>query len=183
MRTSALRAASFERQLTFGKVGESLIANWFKCRGYAALPVYEIESHTGKGPQLFLQSDELIAPDLLCFNGKKVFWIEAKHKSVFSWHRITKRWVTGIDRRHYHDYLKVAEVSPWPVWLMFLHRSDYTDEPPHNCPSGLFGGELMRLRDNVNHEHANWGKSGMVYWAHGMLDFIAPIGQVVKEAP
>jgi len=175
---SALPAASFERQLTFGKVGESLIAGWFKRKGYAVLPVYEIEAHTGKGPQVFLQTAELIAPDMLCFMGQKVFWIEAKHKSVFSWHRITRRWVTGIDRRHYHDYLKVAEASPWPVWLMFLHRNDYTNEPPHNCPSGLFGGELKRLKDNVNHEHDNWGKSGMVYWAHETLLQLATLEEV-----
>ena len=170
--------ASFRSQLSFGKVGESAIANWFKRRGYAVLPVYDVEIDSGKGPQVFLQSAELVAPDMICFKGVKVFWIEAKHKSVFTWHRITGRWTTGIDLHHYKDYLRVSELSPWPVWLMFLHRNGYTDEPPHDCPTGLFGGELNYLKEHENHQHDNWGKNGIVYWAHETLQLLAPIDEV-----
>jgi len=174
----ASSAKSFSSQLSFGKVGESAIAEWFKRKGYAVLPVYEVEMNTGKGPQVFTLDAELVAPDMLCFNGKRVYWIEAKHKSVFTWHRITGRWTTGIDKHHYEDYLRVAEKSPWPVWLLFLHRNGYTDEPPHDCPAGLFGRELLYLREHENHQHKGWGKYGMVYWAHETLLQLATLEEV-----
>jgi len=113
---------TFERQLAFGKAGESLIANWLKRRGYLVLPIYEKEISEGKGPQVFSAHGDLIAPDLLAFGREsdKVWWIEAKHKSAFSWHRMSGRWVTGIDLEHYQDYLQIQRLSPWPVWLLFL---------------------------------------------------------------
>ena len=175
----ASSAASFEKQLKFGKMGESAIANWFKRKGYTVLPVYEVEMNTGKGPQVFMQSAELVAPDMLCFNGEKVFWIEAKHKSVFSWYRKEQRWETGIDLHHYEDYLQVAEKSPWPVWLMFLHYNGYTEEPPHHCPTGLFGRKLSYLQEHVSHESDRHGRHGMVYWAHETLLQIATLEEVI----
>lgn len=174
----ATKAISFSERLSFGKIGESLIANWFKRKGYAVLPVYEKEIGTGKGPQVYLAETQLVAPDMLCFKGRKVFWIEAKHKSVFSWHRRTQSWVTGIDLHHYEDYLRVARCSPWDIWLLFLHENDWTEEPPHNCPVGLFGGELDYLSQHENHRHANWGRSGMVYWTHETLHLVALLSEV-----
>ena len=155
---------TFEQQLAFGKIGESKIAEWFKRKNYYVLPIYEKEVSEGKGPQVFGLDENLIAPDMLVFNRQKIFWIEAKHKSVFSWHRTTSQWVTGIDLKYYNDYLKITALSPWPVWLLFLHEKGYTDEWPHNCPTGLFGGELTTLSKLENHRSDKWGKSGMVYW-------------------
>lgn len=177
----AIRQVDFARSLANGRVGESLIANWFKRRGYSILPVYEKELGEGKGPQLFTAEGGLIAPDMLCFKGEKVMWIEAKHKSVFSWHRRTQRWVTGIDIRHYEDYQRVEAQSPWPVWLLFLHREGYTAEPPHNCPVGLFGGDLPYLVKHENHRHGNWGSGGMVYWARETLKKIARLTEMVGD--
>jgi hypothetical protein len=167
-----------------GRVGEGRIANWLKRRGWAVLPVYEKEVDEGKGPQLFMLDKSLIAPDMLAFKKTNVRWIEAKHKTVFTWHRITQRWCTGIDLRHYRDYLQVAELSPWPVWLLFLHERSIPDARdlqygcPQECPTGLFGGELFYLQNNENHQHKNWGRSGMVYWAHDTLACLAPVDSV-----
>ena len=97
---------NFAECLEVGKAGESAIAGWFKRKGYCILPVYEKEINEGKGPQLFTPLVSLIAPDLLIFNATKIFWVEAKHKEAFTWHRICQRWVTGIDLRHYKDYLE-----------------------------------------------------------------------------
>lgn len=170
----------FRQSLAFGKVGESLIANWLKRRGYTVLPVYEKEISEGKGPQLFTPSQNLIAPDLFAFNGgtDKAFWIEAKHKSAFTWHRITSRWTTGIDLKHYRDYLKVADLSPWPVWLLFLHQKGQAKDSPPGCPTGLFGQELSYLRQHENHRHGNWGNGGMVYWAHTTLKKLATLEEI-----
>ena len=173
---------SFAHTFRFGCIGESAIATWFKHLGYSALPVYEKEMNTGKGPQLFAPDRELIAPDLLVFNKdtNKVFWIEAKHKSAFTWHRITQTWNTGIDQKHYDHYLSVNEVSPWPIWLLFLHEEGQAkDTPPDKIsPTGLFGGELGFLNENIHHTHDNWGRSGMVYWAHETLKLVASLNEV-----
>lgn len=164
---------SFEESLKVGLAGESAIAEWLKARGFTLLPVYEKLFDTGKGPQLYTPTVELVAPDFLVFRGDQVLWVEAKHKTAFSWHRLTGRWVTGIDLRHYQDYLQVADESPWPVWLLFLHEGGQAKDSPADSPAGLFGGNLHKLRQCENHRHENWGKSGMVYWAHENLTLFA----------
>lgn len=170
---------NFNTQLRFGQAGESVIARWFRSRGYAVMPVYEKIIDSGKGPQLFLPNDEaLIAPDIFVFKTDNASWIEAKHKTAFSWHRITGRWVTGIDLRHYNDYLKVEDSTPWPVWLLFLHEGGQAKDSPSDSPRGLFGGSLAYLRKNESHRSDNWGKSGMVYWSINSLRLIATLEEV-----
>jgi hypothetical protein len=166
---------AFNQTLQVGRVGESLIATWLRSRGWNVLPVYDIEVQTGKGPSLFSAQCELIAPDMFVFNGLKVRWVEAKHKGAFSWHRTTQRWVTGIDLCHYEHYKQVAEVSNWPVYLMFLHWGGQAKDSPPNSPAGLFGHELKYLQEHENHRHPNWGNGGMVYWAHDTLRLLAPL--------
>jgi hypothetical protein len=178
-----MTASTFAAQLNYGQMGESRIARWLRAHGFTVLPVYEKEISTGKGPQLFSLDNSLIAPDMLAFRGKTVKWIEAKHKTVFSWYRIGNRWVTGIDQKHYNDYIKVALISPWPVWLLFLHENANTAEGPGNCPTGLFGQELLWLADHESHRSDKWGKSGMVYWAHATLRPLCSLVTIDSEAP
>lgn len=164
----------FEQQLRFGQAGESVIATWLRSRGRAVLPVYEKIMDTGKGPQVFMPQGSLVAPDLLTWGSvTSPCWIEAKHKTAFSWHRISQRWVTGIDLRHYGDYCHVADMSPWPVWLLFLHRGGQAKDSPAESPAGLFGNDLAFLRLRENHRSANHGPTGMVYWAIGSLRKLA----------
>lgn len=163
----------FQQNLTRGKIAETAIAKWLMARGNCVLPVYEKEIREGKGPQFFIQQGSFAAPDMLTL--PNCIWVESKNKSVFSWHRITQQWVTGIDFKHYRDYLQVQEHSQRPVWLLFLHtrqqpsQKDLDYGAPPVCPVGLFGNSLRFLQENINHQHANWGTSGMVYWAQSKL--------------
>lgn len=164
----------FAQQLEIGQLGESAIALWLRGRGWAVLPIYDIEIQTGKGPRLFAPGGEWAAPDMLAYKANDVIWIEAKHKTAFSWHRLTNRWVTGIDLRHYDHYCAIEDSSPWPVWLMFLHRGGQAkDSPP--SPAGLFGNRLKDLRQNENHRSDKWGKWGMVYWALPSLKLLGHV--------
>jgi len=171
----------FEQHLRQGQLGESIISKWLQSRGHAVLPAYQIEHQTGKGPQLFAATGDLVLPDLLAFRGQKILWVEAKHKTCFTWHRLTGRWVTGIDLRHYGEYQQVAERTGLPVWLMFWHPSaepaarDLQQGCPDKCPVGLFGNDLAVLIKTENHRHSNWGRSGMVYWARAGLKLIASV--------
>jgi hypothetical protein len=174
---------TFREHLAFGQIAETQIAKWIMSRGGVVLPIYDVEIESGKGPRVFSTEGEFVAPDLLVATHGRVHWIEAKHKSVFTWHRITSRWVTGIDLHHYEQYKKVAEIMPWPIWLLFLHREskpaehDIKHNCPTQCPTGLFGSTLERLAKIENHRHANWGRYGMVYWAHDKLQLIATLNE------
>ncbi|MCB0105488.1 MAG: hypothetical protein KDE53_06255 [Caldilineaceae bacterium] len=172
-------ARDFDRQLGFGRAGESAIAMWLRRRGYSVLPVYEKIIDEGKGPQLFTPTQSLIAPDLLAFRGDDQLWIEAKHKTAFSWYRKEQKWVTGIDLHHYKQYLLVAESAPWPVWLLFLHRGGQAKDSPPDSPAGLFGNKLSFLKDNESHRSDKYGRTGMVYWARQSLHKLAEINEIV----
>lgn len=170
----------FAEQLYFGKVGEGRIARWLISRGWTVLPVYEKEIHEGKGPVVYSANSNLIAPDMLAFKLDEIKWIEAKTKSSFSWHRKTNKWVTGIDLRHYDDYLKVSKLCCWSMWLLFLHidscgAKDTPKELIGMSPIGLFGNTLSFLSQHENHRHDNWGKAGMVYWTRDSLQKITSI--------
>lgn len=177
--SASASSLTFSDSLSFGRAAESDIATWVRSRGWSVLPVYETLMETGKGPQLFTPLEGLIAPDMLIFKGDKALWIEAKHKTAFSWHRMTRRWCTGIDLRHYADYCKVADSSPWPVWLLFLHRGGQAKDSPPESPAGLFGNTLEFLRDHEHHRHSNYGRSGMVYWELDRLVLLAALETVL----
>jgi len=157
--------SNFIDNLKQGQIGESIIAEWFKSKGYNVLPIYEVEIDSGKGPRLFTPTEQLIATDMFVFNYEKAFWIEAKHKTAFSWHRISGQWVTGIDLKHYEDYCKLQKSTKFPVWLIFLHKGGQAKDSPVESPKGLFGNDLNYLMQNENHRSDKWGKYGMVYWA------------------
>ena len=171
---------TFQENLQVGRTGESLISKWLRKRNYHVLPVYEIEIQSGKGPRLFSPGRELIAPDMLAFDGVHTLWIEAKHKTAFSWHRLTQCWTTGIDVRHYQDYCEVDQITPFDVWLLFLQRGGQAKDSPERSPSGLFANSLQHLRLHENHRSNNWGKTGMVYWSINELKLIATLETLKK---
>jgi len=181
--------SKFDHTLKFGKVAEGRIALYMRQRGFSVLPVYEIEKGQGKGPQVFTPTRGLIAPDMFVFKDK-AYWVEAKHKTVFTWHYVTQCWTTGVDLRHYEDYLHVDEATPCPVWLTFLHSQSEPDQRdiehgcPTECPTGLYGNRLSYLRRHEHHRspagngNGGWGRSGMVYWEEADLYLIAPLCRV-----
>jgi len=168
---------SFQHSLAVGKAGESKIAKWLQSRGNYVLPVYEKEINDYKGPVLYRpDGSQLICPDLLAITKTGTAWIEAKHKTAFTWHRKTQRFVTGIDIHHYEQYCAIArELQNIKVWILFLHNPGVAKDTPEGLvsPTGLFGGELLSLKEN--HRHDNHGKSGMIYWAHDSLKKLANI--------
>ena len=177
---------SFEQSLEVGKIGESRIAAWLNQRGLHVLPVYEKEVREGKGPTLFsAEGEQHICPDLLAFRDGRAYWIEAKHKQAFTWHRITERFVTGIDIKHYEEYQEVQRLHPeWVIWLFFLHKKGKAKDTPDGLegPSGLFCAPLKHLQDNENHRSPKYGEKGMVYWSASTLRQVAKLDEVMKAA-
>jgi len=178
----------FEESLRVGRLSESAIVSWLRARGNGVITVYEIQHEAKMGPRfLASHSRAFVAPDVLCFGGRgQVLWCETKHKTVFSWHRKTGEWVTGVDLHHFRDYRRVSEETGLPVWLAFLHVSATPDnaDKRHNCPdvcpTGLFVGEITRLAQQYNHTHENWGRNGMIYWSSRTLCRLAPAEEVMR---
>jgi hypothetical protein len=168
-------ATRFDQSLAVGQLGESLIAHWLRNKGWHVLPAYEKEINNGKGPRLFLASDsaetELITPDLFAMKSGQFLWVEAKHKSTFTWYGKGRYWTTGVDKRHFADYVRVQQETGIEVFLYFLHRESTTRPDdvrkwgaPTECPTGLFGREIDYLNRHYSHESPKWGTSGMYYW-------------------
>ena len=186
---------SFADYLASGQLGESLIAQWLRRRGWHVLPAYEKEIDNGKGPRLFMAEGadkaQLVAPDLLAMRGGRFMWFEAKHKTRFSWYGNGGYWVTGVDRKHFADYCRVADETGLDVWLLFLHRESaaWPDDIARwgcdpICPTGLFGGSIAKLRlpppDGQSHESNRHSATGMVYWQpRRHLIRIAELGEVM----
>lgn len=189
---------SFAAKLKQGQtMGEGPIACWLMEKGSSILPVYEKQIDTGKGPQLFTASDSYAAPDLLAFTPKGgPIFVESKYKSVFTWHRISRSWTTGIDLNHYEHYQQVQAKTGLPVWLLFFHQDSTPDNKdlrwrcPDECPIGLFGNELSKLTKCVNHTSLpkdvnrdgflGHGRHGMVYWSESSLIKIAERDEVFE---
>lgn len=188
-----MAVASFRESLQVGQLGESAIAQWLRRRGWHVLPAYEKEIDNGKGPRLFMaegdDASELITPDLLAMRSGLFLWIEAKHKTVFSWYGTGHCWNTGVDKRHFDDYVQVQQRTAIPVWLLFLHREstpwagdrERWPDCPDECPTGLFGGRIDVLEKSGRFD-PRWGPSGMIYWqpiAH--LHLIATLAEVFPQ--
>jgi hypothetical protein len=177
--------SDFEQTQEFqqGRAGESSIAMWFRDKGYSVLPIYEKILDEYKGPTLFLPKEVRIAPDMFVFNASRALWIEAKHKTGFAWYRKTQQWTTGIDLKHYGDYCAVDDSTPWPVYLMFLHKGGCAKDSGQS-PAGLFGEKLSILRQCENHRcpATQMGSSGMVFWDIDHLRKWADISAFKTEA-
>lgn len=171
----------FENRLAFGQVAEFQVETWLiRRRQFSILPVYE-GGRENKGPRFFAPKERiLIAPDILAIRGRDVRWIEVKRKSRFSWYRIGGYWTTGIDLHHYSQYVRVSEISLWPVYLLFLHSDNVSEG--RRCPTGLFGGELKELGAKIDHTSGRWGKGGMVYWRYETLQRFASLEEVQQSS-
>lgn len=180
--------SDFAETLDFGQIGEGEISRWLQSRGHMVFPAYEKQLDTGKGPQLFAASGDLVLPDLLAFKGQNIQWVEAKRKTCFTWFRKTGKWTTGIDLRHYEEYKEVSARTSLPVWLMFWHpesqpsQNDLNWGCPPECPSGLFGNDLDILARTESHRSDRHGRSGMVYWARESLREIATVEEMREAA-
>lgn len=180
----------FKAQLARGQIAEGKISRWLRGLGRQVMPVYETETGNYKGPRIFgPKYSELVAPDLAVFGGEKKFsFVEAKCKTHFGWYRKRSKWMTGIDRNHYEDYLEIRTSTGFPLWVLFLHESsapstdDLRDGSPASCPVGLFGAEVLAMSRMSYTESSkyepNGGRHGMIYWEHGDLTKFATLEEI-----
>lgn len=173
---------SFNESLEHGKIGEGLIAQWLQSRGWYVIPIYEKQIDDGKGPRVYApQGKKIIAPDALIMHPdtRRVMFVECKRKSVFSWYRKTQQWQTGVDLKHWENYLQLYSQTGYEIWLLFLHENSEKEgwDEPYPCPVGLFGQDIRKLESlgRIGREHAK----GMIYWNHEDLVCLASIKEVM----
>lgn len=160
---------SFDESLFVGKIAESEIARWIRKNGSSTLPIYEVERGNYKGPVLYApDGTAIIAPDILCFKNGKVYWVEAKHKEIFSFYRKKQAWQTGIDYHHWHEYLRIQLLIPSIlVWLMFLHKGGIDKSSGKKSPAGLYARPISKLKDCI--DHVDTSINTRKYAPHGMI--------------
>lgn len=174
---------TFKEKLDKGRAGESEIALYLRSIDWYVLPAYEkIIENEMKGPRIYAPNNkELIATDFFIFRGERARWVEVKHKTGFSWYRITQEWTTGIDKDNYRDYLEIDKKSPWPVHLLLLHEGGHTKDSPEESPAGLFQQSLDYLSKNIHHTSDRYGPHGMVYWSIKSFNLLVTLKDFKKQ--
>lgn len=168
---------TFAEALKIGQTGESIISKWIQRKGFSVMPVYEESYNKYKGPMVFTTSGGLVAPDMFVFNDKRAFWIEAKNKSAFSWYRKKERWTTGIDTRHFNDYVSIAESSSIPILLTFIQHNGIAKGDEVQGPTGLYWHTVRWLKTHMSHTHDS---PPMIYWAEKTLKFVCTLEQLME---
>jgi hypothetical protein len=112
---------AFEEKLARGKLGEKLVAEHLKGRGWGVVPSYDYSgAGDDKSPRLSFSAFSLVIPDLdLCQAGTRM-WLEIKTYHGPAFNR-TRQWdVHGIPSRLRNHYLKVQEQTGTRVHLAVL---------------------------------------------------------------
>jgi hypothetical protein len=170
-----------------GRVGERLIRRYLHSRGSAMLPVCQQDVFKPDAfPRVYVADGRaLIAPDFIGFNRKRVYWIEAKRKVVFTWY--DGQWKTGIDADVFDNYVALREHgTPYaPLWVLFLQMDQPTAECiaqkgcPAECPTGLWGREIRALTALKPDYNASFGLGGMYFWRVRDLKKLATLEEVM----
>ena len=168
----------FKQQLEIGKTGETAISKFLISRGSSILPIYEIAENQFKGPGLYHENGDTVAPDMLCITNGKTVFIEAKHKAGATFFRKTQQFQTGIDLRHWEEYQKIKEITNIDVWILFLHRGEAVKDS-EAFSGGLYGNNITKLLETIDHISDRHAK-GMVYWNMGSLRKIATYEEVTS---
>lgn len=118
--------ATFKAAVAESRKVERAVAAWLmKRNGCSVLPVYDYSGLSqDKAPKLqaFSSADSLVCPDLLVARRGLLTWVEVKWKTACIHWRKTSQDQTGIDRRLFDQYVRVAAVTGARVFLMFCHR-------------------------------------------------------------
>lgn len=135
---SLQRAELFNQMLKFGEEGERIAAEKLLSKGVAVSPLYQFSPDSP--PFLLTDIERVILPDLTCWKNGANFFVECKRKKQWvSWNGELE---TGLDLRHFNDYLKVKKITGSSIYIFFIHE----DTMKQN--SGIFYNEIEILKPN-----------------------------------
>lgn len=184
--------AGFKLRLATGLTNEERLKKYFNTRGWT---VVHIPSNGDRGPCLCTPSGEVVTTDFLLIKGVRVIWVEAKSKTRSNFFGKTGKWQTGIDLEYWDAYNQIAKLTPFPVWIFFLHEDETLSELDRfygatgKAPTGLWGATLDYLEKTWHHKSDRYGAGGMIYWELDRLnqratldEFREAIGEKAKGA-
>lgn len=151
----------FEQRLSQAREWEKKVAAWAARRGWYVLPSYD---YSGKGdskaPKLLAPPGgrDLILPDLACFRGHGLRWLEVKWKRKADLYRKTRTMVTGISLRLWNHYREIEQRVGGEVFVVFLHEQERE----------VRGDKLSALRGYVDHTDPSdkMSRGGMIFWPY-----------------
>ena len=115
-------AGTFEARLSFAKAIERAGEEWLKRRGWLVLSPSDYSGpDDDKPPSLHGAARSFVLPDTLAFRAGRARFVECKWKTAATFHRVTQRWETGIQLRHWEDYRRVRAESGVPTWIVWVH--------------------------------------------------------------
>lgn len=151
-------------QLDRGLQVEQLVARYVVTRHKREVMRMEgakshVKQDTG-APMLLAYGAEIIAPDMLTWGNGEPLWLEVKDKDNCSWHRITSKWQTGFNERHFHAYLEVSRRTRTDVSVWFIQRGIGREDDPRGLPQprGVYTGRLSKIGSKGR------SRGGMMYW-------------------
>ena len=168
----------FRAALDAARQWEKALAGWVRAKGWHVLPTYDFSGKgDDKAPKLLAPPGQvdLVMPDLQCFRSGACRWIECKWKTQATWHRVTKRWVTGISLRLANHYIKVQQLTGADVSLLFLHERE----------GEVRGGPMREIEPLWAHDYGGgrMGRHGMRFWRWEEMPLRATLAEVAAHAP
>ncbi len=152
---------SFEEKLAFGKEGEHEVGEYFMRRGYSLLPLYQFSEDLA--PKIYNDGGVIISPDIFVAGLKKAFWVEVKTKN--RWIKYLGNLETGLNERHFNEYLRINRKTELPVYVVFNHKED--------MPNGFYFVEIttpfQRIWDGINRANGKRISPPLVLWRIEML--------------
>lgn len=103
------------KQYLFGLEGQKQFKKLLRDNGIYVLESDELTNGS-------LRIDGFCIPDFFTINNNSVF-VEVKHKSVPSYHRITGKYEHGFGKRLHTHYLEISKRTGKEVWMVIIVES------------------------------------------------------------
>jgi len=169
-------AMSFEDRLEHARRVEQDVAAWLMRRNWLVLPVYDYSGQQDdKAPKLQAarRRDSLVAPDLLAARGGAHLWFEVKWKAAATLHRKTDTLETGLNLRHWRDYVAIKRESGADVWIVFVHEAE----------AEIRAAEVSQLARSARiYDGAKMGRGGMVFFPYRQIKRLCSTRDVLRGA-
>jgi hypothetical protein len=171
--TKAEKLKEQERRLAHACYVEEKVTKILNKVGWSVMSVGYIPK-TGYGaPLLSLAHNmgRLVLPDLLCFNGEELIWLEVKYRTAISWHENTNTPNVAFETRLLHQYLRIQEHTKIPVFVLFWVKEERE----------MRVGSITFLANNFHHEHPGALNKMMTFWDWNRLKFYREAPDEMKE--
>jgi hypothetical protein len=153
---------SFDQQLRLGRIGERLVSEWAKGRGWFVVPSYEFSGANGdKAPRMQGSAASYVIPDLDVARQGLRLWLEVKTYDYSPINKALGAQVHGLKRRLHENYLAVQEHTGSPVHVgvleistgeLLIGRLDSMEAHPcmcRSCQRGRPGSCAAPVGDSV----------------------------------